>query len=427
MAFEVTVALIGDRNAAPPGAISPADFRTPWEKREKVTLHVEEHESLHAVLTRAAEELDCPPFDSLIPEDSTLVEPFFFVAWHDANERLPLEARMDDELTLVDENGEAVWAITEKRDIPYRQVGASATAGVLDGDPFKLYLIRRYPQAGGVSADWGLLVQALEAAWRVVDGLGAAYGAYEAWRRVRERLAGRDALARRMPRWAQRNARPEHLREILGGKPWNPRELATVLGCTTGEAEQILGLFGYTERMNIGNTQREIRPATNQPRTRCLVFWLATSMKWSGASQTRKSTTSSLRRSSRRFYSASSTRGMSGRFRAKTRRPPCVPTHPRRLNSIPSRVSFANAWAGFRGALSKWAMRFSMTPSCPAHFHRDECAETAWLSGTGVALGSEMRIACVPRCYPRDSAVLSPGRATASRMSMDPSCRAART
>jgi hypothetical protein len=246
MAFEVTVALVGDRNAPPPGAISPADFKTPWENREKVTLHVDEHESLHAVLTRAAGELDCPPFDSLIPEDSTLVEPFFFVAWHDDNERVPLEARMDFELTLVDENGEAVWAITEKRDIPYRQIVASATAGVLDGDPFKLYLIRRYPQAGGVSADWELLVQALEAGWRVVEGLGASYGAYEAWRRVRERLAGRDALARRMPRWAQRNARTEHLREILGGKPWKPRELATVLGCTTGEAEQILGVFGYT-------------------------------------------------------------------------------------------------------------------------------------------------------------------------------------
>jgi hypothetical protein len=245
MAYDVTVALVGDRDAPPPGAVSDADFRIPWEEREKVELTVNEDESLAAVLTRAASELRCPPFEPLYA-GGDLVDPFFFVAWHEEEERVPLEERMDFELTLVDHHGEALWAVTDKRYVPYRQIVDSAAAGVLDGDPFKLYLIRRIPQAGGVPIEWGLLVHALEAAWQVADVLADAYGAYEVVRRVRDRLAGREAFARQLPKWAQRQGRPEHLRRRLSGKPWDPRGLATVLGCTEGEAEQILSVFGYT-------------------------------------------------------------------------------------------------------------------------------------------------------------------------------------
>jgi len=156
MGYGVTAALVGDRDAPAPGAISAADFRKPWDERDKVKLDVAEDEPLASVIARAVEALAVPPFED--PGGGIRSPgPFFpfFVAFRDPEGRIPLEERLSEELTLVDAGGHAIWGATDFRLVPYKQLMRSSEAETIDGDPTQLYLIRRMPQGGGVPGDWG--------------------------------------------------------------------------------------------------------------------------------------------------------------------------------------------------------------------------------------------------------------------------------
>lgn len=242
MAVEVTVALVGDPDAPPPGAVSQTEFRKPWGERPATVLTVEESSSLASVIDQAAEQLDCRPWDGF----ATAHESFPFIAFCDESDPTPLEERMTLELALVDEQGQAMWGVQDTRLVPYGRILRSAEAGTIHGDPTRLYLIRRHPQASGVPGDWNLVLQAWDILRYAMAATASAYGTIKAVGAIRERVErGRAAVTSNAPRWLRKRGRPEDVAGLLGRRPWRSRDLATVLGCTDQEAEGVLGVFGF--------------------------------------------------------------------------------------------------------------------------------------------------------------------------------------
>lgn len=226
------------------GPYEEGDDSRPWEERRRVTIAVEDDESLASILDRAAQELDVFENDDWNLGYGT----GRFVALRDDASPVPLTHRLVRFVTLVDDDGRAIWGVTDFEDVSYGQIRAAAEAGALVGDPTKIYFhVSLVPAGGWVPWEWELLVQAWEVAWKTVVMLVAANETHELYRKIRDRLAGRDVVARNACEWLERNGMAEYMEGMLRGDPWSARDLAGLLGCTATEAEAVLSLYGYEE------------------------------------------------------------------------------------------------------------------------------------------------------------------------------------
>jgi hypothetical protein len=59
---------------------------------------------------------------------------------------------------LLDDDGQLVWGVSDFSLVPYQQILRSAEAGVLKGNPRRLYIIRGFPQADLDLIPWASLV-----------------------------------------------------------------------------------------------------------------------------------------------------------------------------------------------------------------------------------------------------------------------------
>jgi hypothetical protein len=108
-----------------------------------------------AVVDRAAEQLGATSFYY----GSPLWQSIGWVALEDPGEAdVPLNERMIHEFTLLDDDGQLVWGVSDFSLVPYQQILRSAEAGVLKGNPRRLYIIRGFPQADLDLIPWASLV-----------------------------------------------------------------------------------------------------------------------------------------------------------------------------------------------------------------------------------------------------------------------------
>jgi hypothetical protein len=222
--------------------IDADEIKRPWHDRPRTILDVDDSESLASILDRAGSRF------SLV-ENGDWSQGWGsnrFVAFYDDASDLPLDRRLTRELTLVDPSGRARWGVFDFQTVTYADIRSAVTSGALEGDPDRIYFnVSSVPAGGAVFPQWDILTAAWEAAWHVLNDAAAIWGGWELYRAVRDRLRGRGVVRRDAAEWLQRNGWPTEIEQMLDGRPWRPRDLAGLLGCTTPEAEAILSLYGY--------------------------------------------------------------------------------------------------------------------------------------------------------------------------------------
>lgn len=238
MAIDVTIALVGDPTGDW-GAIDEDEWNRGWDKRAKVTVRVEDRESLASIVDRAAQALSLP------------TAPHSLEYWSSVDLTTELRQwRKLVPLTVVDDDGRALWSAWDYRLIPYAQLVRTVEAGAMPGDARKLYLALRYPGGDGVALSWPDLIESVKAAWEVGRIVAEAGGIYAAYKIVHDvvqaRLRrGENVVEEHAHRWDQRDAWPESFRSFLGERAWDSGTLAGLLGCSDDDASAVLELFGY--------------------------------------------------------------------------------------------------------------------------------------------------------------------------------------
>lgn len=149
-------------------------------------------------------------------------------------------------VAIVDSTGEARWDIPAI-DATIADLIRTADADLLDGEPFRPYLIVAVPAGDfGIGADWKAFEDALRIFVEALMVFGGAYSAYEGAKALVGRLRGAiEVIDRRKSQWDDRGGRPEDLEKILGARPRLPREVGALLGCPQGEAEALLWGLGF--------------------------------------------------------------------------------------------------------------------------------------------------------------------------------------
>lgn len=254
MTLEIELALIADHEAPfEPGPIDAALYAKRYHDRPRITIMAAPDESLASVLERAAARFELVP-----PPD------YWGGARFDASHRKVIFYKPEDEtepirrargrlfwgeLTLVAQDGRAIFGVHDLRTVRYADLLRSAAAGTIEGDPLRPYLILDDGWGDAPPADWATVQVALEVAWEVakafavIAGAGAGVVAARKW--FLDRLGrGREAL-RSNPEWAQRGYRPDQFEALLLTREWKPSELAPVLGCSEAQAEGVLWIMGY--------------------------------------------------------------------------------------------------------------------------------------------------------------------------------------
>jgi hypothetical protein len=238
---KVTFALVGTPPQLP-SSVTEEEWSKSWDERRKVTLDVEDAETLASAIDRAARDLGIPP-DEYFRSRYTMVD----LALREADDRPRIRA-----LVVLNNQGEAMWNAWDLRLISYGEFARAVEAGALPGDPRQLYLIWHQKGGNGVIPDWPDLIEGLDIAWDVVKALGVVGGAYYTVKvmavdPLRKRLErGRDAIARNAPSWALRGAAPYSVDALLSDRGWSSESLAALLGCSVEDAEATLETFGFT-------------------------------------------------------------------------------------------------------------------------------------------------------------------------------------
>lgn len=253
--YDVEVALIADTDAPfEPGPIDERFYAIPYRERRRVKLKVDEAESLARVLSRAADLLGLKPLATHWTGDSLDMAhrkiAFYRPEDEEAFQPRPQGRMMLQELTLVDGQGRAIFGVHDLRSVRYADVVRAAECGVIDGDPFRPYLILDDGWGDVPPVDWATVWEGLDVAWDVVKAVAVAGGAVAAVEKARswikQRLRhGREALAANAE-WAQRGYRPDQFAALLAARDWDATGLAGLLSCSQAEAEAILWTLGFS-------------------------------------------------------------------------------------------------------------------------------------------------------------------------------------
>lgn len=235
---------------------------TPWSRRPKVTLSVEDGETLASALTRAGAEMDVE-----LDGGYRLPQTLNYVAFFTPDDEAGLTRRYlyASNLPLVNEPGLVTWR-NSIHDATFSQLARAAALGALEGDPYRPYLILQQPAGNGVLADWATV----EAVWDAfnyvmahLDTIGGGVLTLTAAKRlVIDRLArkGRDAkdvIRRRGTSWSARGGTPYEMAEWLGDRAWSSATLARLLDCSEPEAKALLWAFGFA-RTKTGVWEKDV-------------------------------------------------------------------------------------------------------------------------------------------------------------------------
>lgn len=257
MRYSVTVALWereqGILQFDPP--ISEQARQLRWDERLKVTLEVDEDETLAAVMNRAKREFDLRPrilvkpgvYEEMDPE-AVAALPYFF-GFYEADNDPPLEQHGSTlfafNLVTVDPQGRAHWN-RQSNEIPYGDLVRGGEKGLVDGDPLRPYLYLSVPQGGGGFREAWTVLQTI---WTITGGItgtvAAAKLTAEQSRRFLRLLRGSDVVEKKSDEWTERGGGPYEIRRTIERQSWEPADMRKLLDLDTDdEAVAVLELFG---------------------------------------------------------------------------------------------------------------------------------------------------------------------------------------
>jgi hypothetical protein len=178
---------------------------------------------------------------------------FGCVAFDDESEKTSVSQRKISDFTLLDDHDEAIFGVTDFTLIPYGQVVRSAEAGLIRGNPRRLYIIRQVPQGDVFGLDWQTFLEVYFAIRTVLDAVSTPGEIKErtesATRIVRRGLA---AARRHAPHWGQRKGTPSRLRKLVQTRDWSSDQLSKILACPEDDLADVLALLGFTRDASDG-------------------------------------------------------------------------------------------------------------------------------------------------------------------------------
>jgi hypothetical protein len=221
---------------------------TPYRNRLKVTLDVNEDETLGSVIDRAAENfgIGWTQGDAKISEIITGV---VFYKPED-EERVDRPQPWPDSIRLVDADGQPAWAAPWYA-ATYADLLAAADAGLIDGDPLRPYLWPVFPQGDVTGVMLEPLLWLLErnyefilksAAGGAIAGTSgiAVRNAWERLKRSRETRSSGETGA-----WRKRLERPDDFLPILERRPQTTEQVASLFNSSGDEAEAVMWGLGF--------------------------------------------------------------------------------------------------------------------------------------------------------------------------------------
>jgi hypothetical protein len=167
------------------------------------------------------------------------------------SKRLDEPGRKHTVLVVRDADGRAVWR-RPPFDATVGELIDAAQHGLLEGDPLRPYLVLSIPQGNfGILGEWAALQRELEMAWHFTGAFATLAGALSGIDWIKRRLRRGDAaeaVEKNAPDWKGRGAAPPDLRELLAATPRSTEDIASLLGCSDGEADAILWALGFVPR-----------------------------------------------------------------------------------------------------------------------------------------------------------------------------------
>lgn len=240
MPFEVNVALVagGFPQLKPPLGEQVSDF--PYEDRSKVTVRVEDDNTLREVFDRAIAEFSIE-YEEMWAEMDAPIEQVYFLAFFtpgDENGLPPDRWTYAHNLTTVDADGHARWGVPLDR-ATIADLVRAGELDLVDGDPLKPYLIIQPPAGNGVAIGWAAIYTALTIAANIDGALGFI-------ERVKSSItAGRDAVERNFLKFADRGGTPAAVVRTASARPWTTEELSLLLDVPDTDVDPLLRLFGF--------------------------------------------------------------------------------------------------------------------------------------------------------------------------------------
>jgi hypothetical protein len=211
-----------------------------WAERPKVLLSVSLESELREILDRAASHFGIVVVPSPGRDTVSVSDVIDAIAFYrdDADEGTK---DVWEKLAVLDEDGRIEW-VTDFRELTMERLIASAEAGLIQGDPTRIYLVP-YPPQGIISdLDWPAVLETLETVDNVLIHIGATYAGLQGIIAV-FRKAGA-VLASSWRNWARRDGGLEDVQRLARSKGWQPDDLAERLGVTNTDAELLLRMFG---------------------------------------------------------------------------------------------------------------------------------------------------------------------------------------
>jgi hypothetical protein len=250
--IEITVALIAN-SVDPYRQMLPAEeWERPYRDRHKVRLQMDSSSSLAELMGEAVREFGITPPPGW---EQSSVNAYRRIAFYKPEDEEAFAPRAMPRLhwaqmVLVDEDGRAVFGVSDQRTIRIADLLRAAEAGVIDGDPLRPYLIIEPGWGDAPPPDWPTVLIGLQIAWDVLEKIATVGGAWAFAEAIRQRLSDRISAGKKAAdhhqEWAQRGTRPFQFLALVLTRDWKTEELAQLLGCSTLEAEAVLWILGFS-------------------------------------------------------------------------------------------------------------------------------------------------------------------------------------
>ena len=159
-----------------------------------------------------------------------------------------------NELSLVDGEGHVRWNY-RWQDEPYSELLRASEAGVLPGDPHRLYFIRMGGAGDGVWSSFPEFVQLTSIWWEVLkttlDVAGIAGTAAWLIELAESGERATEVVDQKANKWKANGAQPFKVKELVR-RPhgWEPAVLGRLLGITESDAKALLSAFGCKKEPN---------------------------------------------------------------------------------------------------------------------------------------------------------------------------------
>lgn len=219
------------------------DVPSVWDAAPKETYSVESDTTLWSLLTRAGKSLNVGEAGTWWIEDPVDVYAVIpFQLYSGMGSILEWDA---SSLALVDDEGRAFWTAPDFRLVTIDALRTAQSAGILEGDPSRIYIVQSPGGAAGLEVDWRSIIDALAIIYGVGRDVADAMDVAKLVQRVTQ-LGDRALrlLRKKAAAWTARGARPRDIARVVQSARMTPATIAGLLGCTIDESELLIQILG---------------------------------------------------------------------------------------------------------------------------------------------------------------------------------------